>query len=221
MGVPVTDYEKYWEERLSGENKPLNGFQMERADWVAARIRPSTTVLDIGCGDGGILMRLREKAKITPFGADVSPTVLGYLEKRNIPSFQMDLNGQGLDGLPDCDHILLFEILEHLQNPETLLRAAVSKARQSVFFSIPNTGYFPYRLRMLFGFFPVQWRVHPGEHVRFWTLDDMRWWINELGFSERCEITAYRGIPVLNKLFPNLFGMGIIGEIKIPVRVET
>jgi hypothetical protein len=214
MGNPHTDYDRYWEQRLSNGQEGLNGFQRDRAEWVANRIRRGASVLDIGCGDGGILMYLRGKAAILPMGADVSPVILGHLEGKGITPFPLNLNVEGLSGLPECDHILLFEILEHLQNPEALLKEALAKARRSVFFSVPNTGYFPYRLRFLLGSFPVQWRVHPGEHVRFWTLADMRWWLGEMGVSERCELAAYRGLPLLNRLQPGLFGMGLIGEVR-------
>ena len=109
---------------------------------------------------------------------------------------------------------MLLEVLEHLPNPEQLLKQIRKKGRKSIFFSFPNTGYFSYRLRLLFGSFPIQWRVHPGEHLRFWTYRDLKWWLNEMGFHGKYEITIYEGIPLLNKIMGSLFGMGFIIEIK-------
>lgn len=221
LGVPSADYDAYWRDRLAAEPGELNGFQRFRADWTAARVAPGARVMDVGCGDGGILARLRELKAITPVGADVSPYVLAYLEKRGIEAVRLDLKDSGIASLPTADHILYFEVLEHLPNPEEVLREALAHAGKSVFFSVPNSGYFPYRLRLLLGRFPMQWRVHPGEHLRFWTLADMRWWLRSLGLAERSELVAYRGIPVLNRLWPGLFGMGLLCEVRCLPRAEN
>jgi len=218
IGPAVTDYDAYWKSRLSLDPGPLNPFQFERADWTSKRLSRGAVVLDVGCGDGGILAHLRETAGIVPVGADVSSYVLEILRKRDIEGVKLDLNAGGVDSLPEADHFLAFEVLEHVQNPEALLASLLRKSRRSVFFSVPNTGYFAYRLRLLLGRFPMQWRVHPGEHVRFWTLRDMKWWLDQLGWSEQATVHVYRGIPVLNRILPGLFGMGMIVEV---VRKET
>lgn len=64
------------------------------------------------------------------------------------------------------------------------------------------------------GKFVIQWRMHPGEHLRFWTYKDIKWWLKELGYDDKSEVMIYEGIPGLNKLWGGLFGMAIIGEIK-------
>jgi SAM-dependent methyltransferase len=214
LGVPSNDYDAYWHDRLADGPGELNGFQRFRADWTAERVERGARVLDVGCGDGGILERLRALKAVVPVGADVSPFVLAFLEKRGIEPVRLDLHAAGISSLPPADHILLFEVLEHLPNPETVLRDALSHAGKSVFFSVPNTGYFPYRLRLLFGRVPMQWRVHPGEHLRFWTMADMRWWLHAQGLAGRSELVAYRGIPLLNRIWPGLFGMGLLCEVR-------
>jgi methionine biosynthesis protein MetW len=214
MGTPSTDYEAYWRERLAKGPGRLNAFQLDRAQWIAVRVLPGSRVLDVGCGDGGILAHLRDRKGIVPMGADLSPYVLEFLKARGMEPVRVDLSETGLASLPGADHVLFLEVLEHMQNPEEILKQALSKASVSVFFSVPNTGYFPYRLRLLGGRVPMQWRVHPGEHVRFWTLADMRWWLDQLGLGGRYELKAYRGIPVLNRIWPAMFGMGLICEVK-------
>ena len=81
-------------------------------------------------------------------------------------------------------------------------------------FSVPNTGYVAHRKRLLFGSFPLQWRNNPGEHLRFWTLGDMKWWLKQLNLYEKSIIKTYEGFPLLNKLWPGMFAMGIIVIIK-------
>jgi methionine biosynthesis protein MetW len=211
----VTDYERYWEEKRSGDTfGRLPPFQRDRAEWALRRIEKGGKVLDIGCGDGSILRHMATRKEIVPVGADISENVLRKLEAMGVGVFKFDIEKDSPELLPECDHILLFEVLEHLKNPEDLLPRMLKKAGKSVFVSVPNTGYFPYRIRLLLGSFPVQWRIHPGEHLRFWTYRDFQWWLAQLGMKERSETGCYQGIPIANRIFPNLFGMGIIAEIR-------
>jgi methionine biosynthesis protein MetW len=218
IGTASTDYDAYWHERLGAGQGELNAFQAFRARWIAKRVKAGARILDVGCGDGGILDYLRREAGALPVGADVSPYVLEILARKGIEAVKLDLNAGGISALPGADHVLLLEVLEHVQNPESLLRDALAKASKSVFFSVPNTGYFPYRLSLLMGRFPVQWRVHPGEHVRYWTLRDMRWWLAELGLKDCSEVAVYRGIPGVNRILPGMFGMGMIVEVRVTRR---
>ena len=94
------------------------------------------------------------------------------------------------------------------------MKTILKKAKKGVFFSVPNSGYISYRLRLLFGSFPVQWKIHPGEHLRFWTYKDIKWWLKQLNLYHKSEIYVYEGIPFLNKIWKNLFGAGILVYIK-------
>jgi len=100
-----------------------------------------------------------------------------------------------------------------MPNAEKILEYIYRKAKIGVFFSIPNSGYFIYRLRLLFGKFPKQWSVFPNEHLRFWTLGDLKWWLCALGYK-KYKIFCYKGIPILNILLPSLFAAGLVVYIE-------
>lgn len=211
------DYDTYWRRRRQNGKSmgTINRFQKHRADWVLPRIEDGASILDIGSGDGGVLLYLMASKRLKPTATDVSPLAIEFLQSKGIPALRFDSTRlQDIEELPRVDHVMLFEVLEHMQNPEKFLRLMESKARKSIFFSFPNTGYFRYRLRMLLGSFVLQWRAHPGEHVRFWTLQDLKWWLRELGYESRTEIHVYEGIPLLNKIWRGLFGMAFVGEIR-------
>jgi len=212
-----TDYDQYWQSKRPGILGTLNSFQLFRAEWALSRISPDSSVLDIGCGDGAILQYMNRQKSLTVYGADYSDLALRYLASCGIEVIKLDTNAANCaSSIPVVDHILLFEILEHMPDPEAFLLSVIEKARRSVFVGIPNSGYWLHRLRFLLGRFPVQWRVHPGEHVRFWTQADLRWWLNELGFSSCRNIAVYEGIPVLNRIWGSMFGRGFIFEINSP-----
>lgn len=206
-------YNTYWHSR-DIEGAELNSFQKARVDLLLKYIDSDDSILDVGCGDGKILRCLREKGfKGEMLGIDSSSVALHKALDRGIPILQKDISDpQSLSDIPRFDYVFLFEVLEHLSNSEELLRWAVQHARKGVVFSVPNSGFFVYRLRLFLGRFPLQWRVHPSEHLRFWTLRDMCWWLNQLGYHDT-KIVCYEGIPVLNKIWQSLFSAGILVAI--------
>lgn len=209
------NYDLYWDDRGVDSLTKLNAYQRARLDWIIQRVTLSDRLLDLGCGGGTFLSALTQKVGCKATGVDSSKRALKHLEQLGIDALFCDLhNMDSLNSLPMADHILLLEVLEHLVNPEEVLQAALGKATKSVIFSIPNTGYLPFRLRFLcLGKFPVQWRTHPSEHIRFWTYKDLKWWLTELDLFNRSEIHAYKGLPMLSKIWPNMFAAALICQI--------
>jgi methionine biosynthesis protein MetW len=198
-------YDTYWSSR---DTSSLNTFQLERIRLISQHIAGGDSILDIGCGDGRILDALKKSvAGIHVSGIDSSPHAIIAASLRGITVRQADLRELSTLEQNPADWVLALEVLEHVQNSEELLVWARSCARKGVIFSVPNTGFIMHRLRLLFGRFPLQWRVHPGEHIRFWTLRDLEWWLKSLGYNYA--ITPYKGVPVLNSLIPSLFSQGL------------
>ena len=209
------NYDEYWDDKRNGCLGELNSFQKNRASVILKIIDDNSSIKDLGCGDGAILkFILKNKTNIRCLGADVSEHVLSSLAKYDISPLQLNLNdGEAVRCLELTDYTLMLEVLEHISNPESLLLAVLENTSRKVIFSIPNSGFIAHRLRLLFGSFPLQWRLNPSEHLRFWTAADLIWWLNELRLSKQSEVIYYEGIPILNKLFPKLFAMGIIVTI--------
>ena len=209
------DYDKYWLNRKLGKMGMPNLWQKERAEWIAKKIEQNSTVLDLGCGDGSVLLYMKSLKKFQPAGADISDICINFLKSKKIKTFKLEITDlKKIDAISHCDYILMLEVLEHIQYPEDLLKLTYKNSKKGVFFSVPNTGYISYRLRLLFGRFPVQWRLHPAMHIRFWTLKDLKWWLNELNLLHKSTIHLYQGVPFLNKIFPGIFGAGFIVQIK-------
>jgi len=215
LDLHKTDYDAYWKDKRKSGMGGLTPFQKARADWILHRLTPGSSVLDYGCGDGGMLMYFRDNAKVEMTGADISPHAIEFLRSQSVNAQLLGADSSdAVESLAVYDHIILCEVLEHMQNPELFLSLIQSKVRKSIFFSIPNSGYFPYRIRMLLGKSVMQWRLHPGEHLRFWTVSDLKWWLKELQLHDKTEFHLYEGIPVLSNFWGSLFAMGIVGEIK-------
>ena len=212
-------YDDYWKSKRGKSIGALSSWQKERADLILKNVQENKeiSILDIGCGDGSILNYLKSNLKYLNklYGIDFSDFSLNQARKFNIVTFKKDISKlDNLDFLSeDIDYILLLEVIEHVQNSEKLVDIAFKKAKKGVFVSVPNTGYFLHRLRLLFGRFPLQWREHPSEHVRFWTVYDMNWWLSALDYKNY-ELYLYKGVNLLNKIFPSIFGAGMLIFIK-------
>lgn len=210
-----TDYDEYWKNKKNRNQLGLaNPFQKKRGGWIASRIKNNTSILDVGCGDGAVLNEIRQYKSVSCIGTDVSDYILTFLSSQNIKAVKFDFNNsEETHSLPEADYILMLEVLEHMQDAESFLEKMFCKAKKGIYFSVPNTGFLPWRLRFIFrGRFPVQWISHPGEHLRFWTYRDMVWWLEQLKY-ENFTIHAYEGIPILSKIWPSVFAQGLVVEI--------
>lgn len=217
-------YDRYWDDKRPGGVSRLSGWQKKRADIILQSLKPRTSVSvgDVGCGDGAVGAYLREQGAVSRVtGYDLSEKALAMARKNGLETVLFDLQEeQDLEKLREDDFILMLEVLEHIPHAERALAKAYERARHGVFFSFPNTGFLSYRLRLLFGRFPVQWRVHPGEHLRFWTHRDLFWWLRAQGYRQ-FSIRAYKGIPGLNQLWPSLAAAGFIVRLDKPVAREA
>ena len=209
------NYDDYWKNKRGDNLGYSNRWQKQRGDWIVERIEAGSTVLDVGCGDGGVLLYMKKKKDFKAIGADISNIVLDFLDSKGVEVVKFDINDfDTIKNLPEVDYVMILEVLEHMPNPEKFLNMISKKAKKAIYFSFPNSGYISYRLRLLFGAFPMQWSLHPGEHLRFWTYRDLKWWLKELNLLINSEIHIYEGIPILNKIWKGLFGAGFIVEVK-------
>lgn len=205
-------YDEYWTKR--GFHEPSR----HRAEIISEYIDKDSTILDIGCGDGTVLDYLSNNSSPKDLvGVDISKKAVEYTQKRGYNAYQMDVLSDNfkkfLEG-QSFDYIIITEVLEHIQNPEDVIQACKGHFNKYLFVSIPNTGFFIHRLRLLFGRAPlVVIQVHVKEHIRFWTHTDFLYWCDHLGLS----VCNYRvSAPIyplginLGKIWPSLFGAQII-----------
>jgi methionine biosynthesis protein MetW len=199
------DYEAYWRHRGAGAIHP-------RFEIIATRLDPGQSVLDVGCGDGAMLEYFGRVKAIRGRGIDISATAVEQARARGVDAQVATLEDlQRESPSPSFDHVVMSEVLEHVQDPENFVRRGWDVARQSLWLTFPNIAYFSHRLRLAAGKFPVQWVVFPGEHLRFWSVTDFRQWLRRLGLPE-AQIYPSNGVTVfgLHRLWPNLFANQIV-----------
>lgn len=198
------NYEEYWRTRGHHTYQP-------RYRIIAELIEPGSTVLDVGCGDGRLLEHLTQTRNVKGFGIDVSPEAVRMASERGVAAEVGDV----LTWQPDkeYDYVVMSEVLEHLPNPEQVIDKARHCFRRAIIASIPNIGYYPHRLRLLCGRFPVQWGLHPAEHLRYWTVIDFSDWICSFDLEVE-SIHSSNGFLILHRYWPNLLGNQIVFVIR-------
>lgn len=130
-------------------------------------------VLEIGVGNGKISNFLYENNHEL-YAIDMYKECLDKLNpliKKN--DFDLDVkNDFDIDSIPDdyFDLILIFEVLEHLKNPEFTLNFINKKLKRGgiLIASTPNINWYAYRISFILGN-SVE-HFHNTNHVRYWNL---------------------------------------------------
>lgn len=212
--VGVVDYDTYWDNKAQTGLGQLSAWRLRRAQVFATLIEPGSRVLDLGVGDGALLQYLIEQRGIIASGLDVSPKAVDFCRQHGLDVTLADINRPVASFIDaPVDYIILSEIIEHLPDPESLLQSLRPFARRALIVSIPNTGFYQHRLRLLLGRFPLQWVVTPGEHLRFWTRADFHWWARQIGFEIVHEV-PYEGTPGLRRIWPGLFAAAFVFALR-------
>lgn len=220
------DYDIYWRWRKRGweqEAKRNKGSKQtpsiqERfkifSDWAPE----GSSVLDIGCGSGKLMRYLVENKSCKVLGIDISEEAAQLCKEKGVNALVEDITKDSFELKQDFDIVILSEIVEHLANPEGLIEK-IKPHTNYIFLSLPNIGFFPYRLRLLFGRFPVHDEYHPSEHLRYWTYKDFKDWLRFLDL-EILDVKSSNGMLYLKDLFPNMFGFQMCFKVK-PKEAES
>jgi SAM-dependent methyltransferase len=94
-------------------------------------------ILDLGCASGNYSRRLSSlgyKVK----GADVNPRYVAMARERGVDAYLIE----GPLPFPDrsFDTVIVFEVLEHLSDPDPVILEAKRVARKNVLFTTPHCG---------------------------------------------------------------------------------
>ena len=135
-------------------------------------IEPGSTVLDLGCGDGELLYRLKKEKNVIGRGVDLEERMIMLCISKGLSVFQGNLD----EGLKDYssksyDYVILNQTLQVTHKPVLVLHEMLRVGKKAII-SFPNFGYYQLRLQLLFkGKMPItkelpyQWYNTPNIHL--------------------------------------------------------
>jgi homoserine O-acetyltransferase len=186
-----------WDPEAEPEtHDPRSIFQARRVDYdlLVELIDPGASVLDLGCGGGGLLARLasRGHGRLVGVERDEHEIVLGV--RRGLPVVQADL-AEGLACFQDgeFDVVVLSQTLQAVHDVEGVVAEMLRVGRRCIV-SFPNVAHHVHRRRLAeAGRAPVP--SYLGAH-RWYDTPNIRA-VSILDFEEYC---AGRDIRVLRRL---------------------
>lgn len=109
------------------------------------------SVLDLGCGGGGLLSRLNDRGHKQLVGVELDEQAIVACIRRGLDIVQLDLN-EGLSSFSDqqFDVVVLSQTLQAMKNVELVISEMLRVGRRCIV-SFPNIAYEPLRTRLTEG----------------------------------------------------------------------
>ena len=178
-------------------------------EWIA----PHSRVLDLGCGDGTLLSRLRTTRQVTGYGLEIDSANIVKCIKAGVNVIQTDLDA----GLSDFDansfdYVIMSQTLQAVYYPERLLDEMLRVGREGIV-TFPNFGHWQCRLQLTLGghmpvsrTLPSEWYNTPNIHLC--TLQDFERLCRKKGIAilERTVVDHAHRTSLGMRLWPNLLG---------------
>ena len=148
--------------------------QAAREDFkeILRLVRPGSRVLDVGCGEGGLLELLVRENQVDGRGLEISPEGVSACLSRGLAVVQGDAD-RDLDYFPAqaFDYVILSQTLQAVLRPRPVLGELLRIADQAIV-SLPNFGHWRVRIDLLLhgrmpitGALPEPWWETPNIHL--------------------------------------------------------
>ncbi|MBN1391286.1 MAG: homoserine O-acetyltransferase [Sedimentisphaerales bacterium] len=184
-------------------------------DLIESIIEPGSSVLDVGCGDGQLLVNLVRDKNIKGKGIEIDQELVLDCVCRRLPIIQQNVEeGLGFYGDKSFDYVILSQTLQTVKEPEKVFRELL-RVGKKVIVSFPNFAHWRCRAQLIFagkapvtGQLPMSWFNSPNIHLL--SLKDFAQFCGKLGVKveKRIPLSRARLVPV--RFAPNLFAEQVI-----------
>ena len=139
---------------------------------ITQLINKQSRVLDVGCGDGGLMHYLKEHKNVDIRGLEISKNNVRKCISKGLTTIEGDAE-KDLIQFPNksFDYVILSQTLQAFLNPQLVINELLRVGKQAIV-TIPNFGYWKIRLHLLLkGTMPVtktlpnEWYDTPNLHM--------------------------------------------------------
>jgi len=169
--------------------KPAGYYDLERADVVAELPRPIGRALDVGCGSGGVGLSLKAAGAAAVTGVEINASAAAAAREHLDGVLEMPVEEAISAGVlhGPFDTICCYDVLEHLVDPEAVVRALrdVAAPGGRLHISIPNARHFTLLwdliVRGTFGY--TEFGHRDVTHLRWYTRRDLVAMVSRAGWQ--------------------------------------
>jgi methionine biosynthesis protein MetW len=116
---------------------------------IASWIKPGSRVLDLGCGEGDLLLYLKQNNGVTGIGIENRESKVALCIAKGLSVLQGDINEEVLDYQEDTfDYVILSQTLQQVYYPERLLKSVLTIGKKMIV-SFPNFSHWSIRMQVL------------------------------------------------------------------------
>ncbi len=171
-------------------------------------IRQGSAVLDLGCGDGGLLDFLVREKSVKAQGIEIDEQAIYECVARGLSVFHEDID-DGLSGYGDktFDYVILNQSLQQVKKPDIVLKEALRVGKE-VIIGFPNFAHYQARLQIFFKgktpvtpSLPYEWHDTPNLH--FLSISDFIEYCHRRNI--KIKEAVYIGKNKRVRIFPNVF----------------
>ncbi|MGB4839014.1 MAG: methionine biosynthesis protein MetW [Saprospiraceae bacterium] len=193
-------------------------------DTVIELISNDKNILDLGCGEGTLAVRLKEEKKAIMTGIEISPSGVEACLSKGIYAIEGKID----ESLPFSDKSFDISVcnvtMQMVNYPEVTLQEMQRVSKEYLLISFPNFGYLLNRLdllihgrmprKMLYGY---TW--YNTGHIHQFSLSDFKALVNNTEGLKVKKIsivnTGNMIFDVLSKILPNVFAKIIVVKVDI------
>jgi SAM-dependent methyltransferase len=166
-------------------NSGALGWLFDLVYWLDARrarslIGPEGSILDIGCGDGSALAKMREHGNWRLCGVEFDPGAAEKARAKGLDVRTSSLDSAGFE--PNSfDLVRMGHVIEHVVDPVKTVKLVLGLLRPGGYFvgETPNTECLDFRL------FGKYWgALHVPRHLAFFNRSSLRSLLEECGFTD-------------------------------------
>ena len=186
-------------------------------NWIESDIR----LLDLGCGDGTILLNLKNKKGIKGLGVEIKPENIQKCLEKGVNVIEHNID-KGLASITSdsFDVVLMSQTIQALNNPNLAL-SEITRIGKRCIVTIPNFGNWKSRLTLLFkGKMPITnplketW--YSTQNIHLCTLKDFESLCSDLEIviDEKKVLNSKGRTGWYLYLLPNLLGSSVMYKIR-------